>query len=382
MNLSSSLPSPSSDVSLESSPPRGRGAAVEFRHVTVRYGSDRGSVTAAVNDLSLRVSPGEICVLVGPSGCGKTSTLRLVNRLLTPASGQVLIDNQDVASLDPVPLRRRIGYVIQQIGLFPHQTIAENVGTVPRLLKWPADRIRRRVDELLALIGLDPARVRDRYPAQLSGGERQRVGVARALAAEPPLLLMDEPFAAVDPIVRERLQDEFLRLQRALGPTVLFVTHDVDEAIKLATHVAVMRQGGQLAQYSPPAELLACPVDEYVARFVGADRMLKRLTLIAVGDLARGAAPGERAIPAVEMPAVSSAASARDALTAVLASPAREAMVVDGRGRCVGVVTLNMIAALLAAPAEAPQPPPGDPDGRGSLVRGGGAGAEGICDPR
>ena len=380
MNLSSHLSSPCADICLKPTPAQGRGAAVEFRHVTVRYGSDRNGAAAALNDLSLTVSPGEICVLVGPSGCGKTTTLRLVNRLLTPASGQVLIDNRDVASLDPVILRRRIGYVIQQVGLFPHQTIAANVGTVPRLLKWPTDRVRRRVDELLALIGLDPARVRDRYPAQLSGGERQRVGVARALAAEPPLLLMDEPFGGVDPIVRERLQEEFLRLQRALGPTVLFVTHDVDEAIKLATHVAVMRQGGRLAQYSPPAELLACPVDEYVARFVGADRALKRLTLMPVADLPRGTASADGTIPAVEMPAVSLAANARDALAAALACPARATMVVDGRGRCVGVVTLNMIAAALAAPAAATSPPSGHAAARGGPVRGGGAGAKGICD--
>ncbi len=316
--------------------------------MTVRYGGDRGGSQAAVDDLSLTVSPSEICVLVGPSGCGKTTTLRLMNRLVEPTIGQVLIDGQDVASLDPVLLRRRIGYVIQQIGLFPHQTIAENAGTVPRLLKWPAERIRRRVDELLALIGLDPARVRDRYPAQLSGGERQRVGVARALAAEPPLLLMDEPFGAVDPIVRERLQDEFLRLQRALGTTVLFVTHDVDEAIRLGTRVAVMRQGGRLAQYSPPAELLACPADEYVARFVGADRTLKRLTLMAVGDLARESPPADGSAASHTMPTVSVGASARDALVAALTSPTRAAVVVDAAGRHLGVVTLHAIAAALA----------------------------------
>jgi len=347
------------------------GAAVEFRHVTVRYGGDRGGSQAAVDDLSLTVSPSEICVLVGPSGCGKTTTLRLMNRLVEPTIGQVLIDGQDVASLDPVLLRRRIGYVIQQIGLFPHQTIAENAGTVPRLLKWPAERIRRRVDELLALIGLDPARVRDRYPAQLSGGERQRVGVARALAAEPPLLLMDEPFGAVDPIVRERLQDEFLRLQRALGTTVLFVTHDVDEAIRLGTRVAVMRQGGRLAQYSPPAELLACPADEYVARFVGADRALKRLTLMAVGDLARESPPADGSAASHTMPTVSVAASARDALVAALTSPTRAAVVVDAAGRHLGVVTLHAIAAALAPQgAWAQTSSAGTPAGPGRAERG------------
>ena len=327
------------------------GAAVEFRHVTVSYGANRDDQRAAVDDLTLAVTPSEICVLVGPSGCGKTTTLRLVNRLVEPTTGHVLIDGQDIAHLDPVLLRRRIGYVIQQIGLFPHQTVAENVATLPRLLGWPADRTRSRVDDLLVLIGLDPAQVRGRYPGQLSGGERQRVGVARALAAEPPLLLMDEPFGAVDPIVRERLQDEFLRLQRALGTTVLFVTHDVDEAIKLGTRVAVMRQGGRLAQYSPPAELLAAPADEYVARFVGTDRTLKRLSLMAAGDLAREDAPTDgSAASCDQMPTVSAAASARDALAAALASPARAAVVVDLAGRRLGVVTLNTITSVLAAP--------------------------------
>jgi len=357
VTASSSPSAPGPDLPQLTLPARVHGAVVEFRHVTVRYGDDRHGSPAALDDLTLTVSPSEICVLVGPSGCGKTSTLRLVNRLLEPTSGQVLIDGQDVAALDPVLLRRRIGYVIQQIGLFPHQTIAENVGTVPRLLKWPSERIRRRVDELLALIGLDPARVRERYPAQLSGGERQRVGVARALAAEPPLLLMDEPFAAVDPIVRERLQDEFLRLQGALGTTVLFVTHDVDEAIKLATRVAVMRQGGRLAQYSPPGELLAFPADEYVARFLGADRTLKRLTVMPAGDLVRWGAPVDGTTAADAMPTVGATAPARDALTAMLASPARAVVVTDAVGRRLAVATLNTIAAALAAPGALTAPP-------------------------
>jgi osmoprotectant transport system ATP-binding protein len=321
-------------------PARVRAASVEFRHVTVRYGDERRGAPAALDDLSLNVSTGEICVLVGPSGCGKTTALRLVNRLLQPTSGQVLIDGQDVGALDPVLLRRRIGYVIQQIGLFPHQTIAENVGTVPRLLRWPGQRIRQRVDELLALIGLDPARVRGRYPAQLSGGERQRVGVARALAAEPPLLLMDEPFAAVDPIVRERLQEEFLRLQRAL---------------KLATRVAVMRQGGRLAQCSPPGELLAFPADEYVARFLGADRTLKRLTVMAAGDLIRWSRPVDDAAEA--MPTVSAAAPARDALTAMLTAPARAVVLTDGAGHRLAVATLESVAVALAKPGTPTAPP-------------------------
>src|SRR5579859_4885718 len=255
-------------------------ATVEFRHVSKQYGPQ-----GAVVDLSLLVPAGDICVLVGPSGCGKTTSLKMVNRLVEPSSGQVLIDGQDVMKVDVTTLRRGIGYVIQQIGLFPHQTIAENIGTVPRLVGWPRERIRKRTEELLELVGLDPARVRNRYPAQLSGGERQRVGVARAMAAEPPVMLMDEPFGAVDPIVRERLQNEFLRLHRTLGTTVLFVTHDIDEAIKMGTRVAVMQQGGHLAQYAPPTELLAHPASEFVSRFVGVDRGLKRLSLLKVADV-------------------------------------------------------------------------------------------------
>jgi osmoprotectant transport system ATP-binding protein len=316
-------------------------AGVEFRGVTARFG-DKGQV--AVDDLSLVVGPGEVCVLVGPSGCGKTTTLRMVNRLVEPVAGQVLVDGQDVAAGDPVALRRRIGYVIQQIGLFPHQTVAENVATVPRLLRWPEERIRRRVDELLELIGLEPERVRGRYPSQLSGGERQRVGVARALAAEPPLLLMDEPFGAVDPIVRARLQDEFLRLQRALGTTVIFVTHDVDEAIKMGTRVAVMRVGGKLAQYAAPAELLAAPADDYVAEFLGADRALKRLALFTLRDLAPGAAGDNGDTLSGATLALPVATNLRDALAALLAATGQRAVVTD-EGRSIGVVTLEQITA-------------------------------------
>src|SRR5438270_2477144 len=255
-------------------------ATVEFRHVTKQYGPQ-----GAVVDLSLLVPAGDICVLVGPSGCGKTTSLKMVNRLVEPSSGQVLIDGEDIMSVEVTALRRRIGYVIQQVGLFPHQTIADNVATVPRLLGWPGQRIQRRTEELLELVGLDPGRVRNRYPSQLSGGERQRVGVARAMAVEPPVMLMDEPFGAVDPIVRERLQNEFLRLHRTLGTTVLFVTHDIDEAIKMGNRVAVMQQGGHLAQYAPPTELLMRPASEFVARFVGVDRGLKRLSLLHVADV-------------------------------------------------------------------------------------------------
>src|SRR5439155_19842556 len=241
--------------------PEGRqGVEVEFRHVTKRYSA---SGPPAVDDLSLTVPAGQVVVLVGPSGCGKTTTLKMVNRLVEPTAGQVLVDGRDVASIDPVALRREIGYVIQQVGLFPHLTVADNVAVVPELLGWDARRRRQRSEELLKLVGLQPAAYVGRYPHELSGGERQRIGVARALAADPPLLLMDEPFGAVDPIVRERLQNEFQRLQSDLGKTVLFVTHDIDEAIKLGDRVAVMAEGGHLAQYAPPEELLAQPASAF-----------------------------------------------------------------------------------------------------------------------
>jgi len=267
-----------------------RGVPLEFRHVTKVFANSQrpaadGSAEGAVNDLSLVVPAGQVCVLVGPSGCGKTTTLRMVNRLIEPTAGQILIDGQDVAEKNPIDLRRSIGYVIQQVGLLPHQTVADNVASVPRLLGWERQRTERRVIELLELVGIDPGEYGDRYPAQLSGGERQRVGVARALAADPPLLLMDEPFGAVDPIVRERLQNELLHLQEQLAKTIMFVTHDIDEAIKMGDLVAVMSQRGRLAQLGTPAEILAEPASDFVARFVGRDRGLKRLSLSRVGDL-------------------------------------------------------------------------------------------------
>ncbi|MFL5756623.1 MAG: ATP-binding cassette domain-containing protein [Chloroflexota bacterium] len=262
-----------------------RAATVEFEHITKRYDASVKNAPGAVNDLSLSIPAGKICVLVGPSGCGKTTSLKMVNRLIEPTLGRILIDGEDAAGRDVTDLRRSIGYVIQQVGLFPHQTIAENVATVPRLLGWPQARQRERADELLGLIGLDPGRYRGRYPAQLSGGERRRVGVARALAADPPIMLMDEPFGAVDPIVRERLQNEFLRLQEELAKTILFVTHDIDEAIKMGDLVAVFQAGGKVAQFATPVEILSNPASEFVARFVGTDRGLKRLALNRVGDL-------------------------------------------------------------------------------------------------
>jgi osmoprotectant transport system ATP-binding protein len=264
------------------------GCTIEFERVSKHYDAAamKEGAGGAVENLSLTVPAGRICVLVGPSGCGKTTSLKMVNRLIEPTSGRVLIDGADVADADVNDLRRGIGYVIQQVGLFPHLTITQNVATVPRLLGWDRERQQRRSEELLALVGLEPRTYAERYPSQLSGGERQRVGVARALAADPPVMLMDEPFGAVDPIVRERLQNEFLRLQEDLAKTILFVTHDIDEAIKMGDLVVVMQQGGRIAQLGAPAELLAAPASEYVARFVGSDRGLKRLSLYRVGDVA------------------------------------------------------------------------------------------------
>ena len=250
---------------------------IRLDHVSKRYGS-----AVAVDDLSLEVAEGELCVLVGPSGCGKTTTMKMINRLIEPTSGRIFLDGEDVTTGDPVALRRRIGYVIQQIGLFPHQTIAANVGTVPKLLGWDRRRVAERVDELLTLVGLEPAQFRDRYPSQLSGGQRQRVGVARALGADPPVLLMDEPFGAIDPITRDRLQNEFLRLQQDVRKTIVFVTHDIEEAVKLGDRIAIFAQGGVLEQVDSPAELLANPANDFVADFVGADRGLKRLKVTPI----------------------------------------------------------------------------------------------------
>jgi osmoprotectant transport system ATP-binding protein len=249
---------------------------LRLESVTKRYGS-----LEAVHELTLEVGDGETCVLVGPSGCGKTTALRMVNRLVEPTSGRIVIDGDDVAGVDPVQLRRRIGYVIQNVGLFPHQTVATNVATVPRLLGWSRDRIRSRVDELLTLVSLDPTTFRDRYPHELSGGQRQRVGVARALAVDPPTLLLDEPFGAVDPITRERLQLEFVRLQDTMHKTAVFVTHDVDEAIAVGDRIAVLRQGGVLEQHDTPVNVLEQPASDFVAELFGLERMRRLARLDA-----------------------------------------------------------------------------------------------------
>ena len=390
---------------------------VAYVGATKRYGPG----PPAVDRLDLEVPAGEICVLVGPSGCGKTTAMRMVNRTVEISEGDVLIGGESVRSRDPARLRREIGYVIQQIGLFPHRTIAQNIAAVPELLGWERDRTRARTAELLALIGLDPE-LGSRYPAQLSGGQQQRVGVARALAADPPVMLMDEPFGAIDPINRERLQNEFLRLQSELRKTVLFVTHDIDEAIKMGDRIAVMREGGRVEQYATPAELLMAPATEFVEDFVGADRALKRLALMRVADIdlwqpatARAGEPSaavrERlAAPAVDVPFPLLLAPAgrprgwlserdlaapavperpdsplgpllelddvmRDALADLLQAGMQYAAVADRDGRLAGVLSVEIISDFLGSPeartdehrtAEPPpaEPPPGQGGGR------------------
>jgi osmoprotectant transport system ATP-binding protein len=260
---------------------RSRAGVLELREVSKRYGK---SPRLAVDKLSIVVPAGEVCVLIGPSGCGKTTALKMINRLIEPTSGEILIDGRSVRRRRPAELRREIGYVIQQVGLMPHLTVGANVATVPKLLGWDRERVRGRVRELLDLIGLDPDEYAKRYPAELSGGQQQRVGLARALAGDPPLMLMDEPFSAVDPITRERLQNDFLRLHRTVSKTVVFVTHDIDEAVKMADRIALMRDG-HLVQFATPSELLAHPADEFVADFVGADRALKSLSLTRLEEI-------------------------------------------------------------------------------------------------
>ncbi|HEY3491314.1 MAG TPA: ATP-binding cassette domain-containing protein, partial [Solirubrobacterales bacterium] len=360
---------------------------------TKRYpNSDRPAVDA----LTLEVPAGEICVLVGPSGCGKTTAMRMVNRMTEITDGDILVGGRSVCEADENELRRRVGYVIQQIGLFPHRTINENIGAVPQLLGWKKERTRERAAELLALIGLDPE-LGDRYPAQLSGGQQQRVGVARALAADPLVMLMDEPFGAIDPINRERLQNEFLRLQAEIQKTVLFVTHDIDEAIKMGDRIAVMREGGRVEQYATPAELLMAPANEFVEDFVGADRALKRLALMRVRDINLWEAPlahvgqasaevrAKLASPDVEVPypllvdgerrplgwlserdlaaeivpgrpdsplgpVLELDDVMRDALADLLQGEAQYAPVVDHQRRIVGVLSVEIISEFLASP--------------------------------
>jgi osmoprotectant transport system ATP-binding protein len=313
-------------------------AAIRLSGVTKRF---PGSDTDAVADLDLEVPTGSITVLVGPSGCGKTTILRMVNRLVEPTSGTIEIDGTEVRSVPAHELRRRIGYVIQHAGLFPHRTVGENIATVPRLLGWPRDRTASRVTELAELMGL-AVDLLDRYPAALSGGQQQRVGVARALAADPPILLMDEPYSALDPIVRAHLQDELLSLQERMARTVVLVTHDVDEALKLGDRIAVVRSGGHLEQLASPEELLRHPATAFVKRFLGPERGLRRSALVRASEIGLLDLAGSR--PAEGYPTVSAQASVRQALDAVLASPTGVVAVVSEHGTELGLLNAEAIA--------------------------------------
>jgi osmoprotectant transport system ATP-binding protein len=297
----------------------------------------------AVRDLTLDIPDGQTCVLIGPSGCGKTTTLRMINRLIDPDTGRILVDDVDTRGVDPAALRLKMGYVIQQIGLFPHMTVGDNVGTVPRLWKWDRDRIKNRVEELLKLVGLDPDEYRDRYPHQLSGGQRQRVGFARALAADPPILLMDEPFGAVDRITRERLQHEFISIQRSVRKTVVFVTHDIDEAVLVGDRICLLKMQAEIAQYDTPERILTRPASEYVAEFLGRERLVRRMSieLIDAATLERsgtGPSAGEPRVP------VSSTLT--EAFAAALASPTETAAVFEG-DRYVGEFTAKSLLESL-----------------------------------
>ncbi|MBB5873721.1 osmoprotectant transport system ATP-binding protein [Allocatelliglobosispora scoriae] len=317
-------------------------AAATIRLDSVRKQYD--DATVAVADLSLEIPAGELVVLIGPSGCGKSTVLRMINRLIEPTSGRMFLGDEEITSVDPVELRRRIGYVIQHVGLFPHQTVRDNVATVPRLVGWSKQRSRERVLELLETVGLDPARYADRYPHELSGGQRQRVGVARALAADPVVLLMDEPFSAVDPIVRGRLQDEFLRLQQTVRKTIVFVTHDVEEAVRLGDKIVVLSEGGKLEQYGTPAEILARPANEFVAAFVGADRGIKRLAVTPIPPDALRPLPADA--PA-KPPVVAADVTLREALAALLEGETGW-VAVERDGTVLGVLTPDDIYAVLA----------------------------------
>ena len=312
-------------------------AEIVFDHVTKRYA---GRDAAALDDLSLEIPAGTFCVLVGPSGGGKTTALKMVNRLIPFDSGDIRIDGRSVRDLPLTELRRGIGYVIQQIGLFPHQTVGENIATVPRLLGWPKRQTAERTVELLTLVGLEAGDA-ERYPAQLSGGQRQRVGLARALAADPPVLLMDEPFGALDPITRFRLQTELQRLHREVGKTVIFVTHDVDEAIRMGDRIAILREGGVLAQYDTPDAILAHPADDFVAQFVGEDRALRRLALKTLADAKL--VPGTESEPGTR---VALTTTVRNAVSLMLETGDEQLVVVDG-DRVLGVFHLRDAGELL-----------------------------------
>ncbi|RFC74443.1 ABC transporter ATP-binding protein [Streptomyces sp. AcE210] len=309
-------------------------ADIVFDAATKTYA---GSAEPAVDALSLTVPAGEICVLLGASGCGKTTALTLVNRLTELTSGDIRIDGRSIRDQDVIELRRSIGYVIQQAGLFPHMTIEENVATVPQVLGWKRSRTADRVRELLELVGLPHKEYADRYPAQLSGGQRQRVGIARALAADPPIMLMDEPFGALDPVTREHMQDEFLRLHEQVRKTTLFVSHDIDEAVRMGDRVAILAKGGRLLQYDSPERILREPADDYVARFVGTDRGLKALTLRSLGELKLDPANGDGEA------SLRTGDTLRTALSALLAGGAERLPVADESGKTVGSVTVDLI---------------------------------------
>lgn len=309
---------------------------IRLDNVTKSY---TGSGAAAIEDLSLDVRAGEIVVLLGPSGCGKTTTMRMINRMIEPTSGRIYFDGDDVTHVDPDQLRRRIGYVIQQVGLLPHLTVAANIAMVPKALGWDKKRTEERVTELLELLGLHPKTYRRRYPKQLSGGEQQRVGVARALAADPPVMLMDEPFGALDPIIRDRLQDEFLTLQKQIQKTIVFVTHDIEEAIKLGDRIAIFNQNGKIAQYDTPAKILTEPADEFVTSFVGAGGSVRLLGLERVTDMPLEAVAAETE----HAPVIRGDQSLYSALDAMLEARADQARVVDENGQTIGTLSWTTV---------------------------------------
>ena len=303
----------------------------------------------AVLDLTLEIPDAQTCVLIGPSGCGKTTTLRMINRLIDPDTGRILVDGVDTRTQDPAALRLKMGYVIQQTGLFPHMTVGDNVGTVPRLWRWDAQRIKKRVDELLELVGLPPGEYRDRYPHQLSGGQRQRVGFARALAADPPILLMDEPFGAVDRITRERLQNEFVSIQRSLHKTVVFVTHDIDEAVLVGDRICLMKMQAQIAQYDTPERILAHPASEYVAEFLGRERLVRRMLVVQIDPHTLEHPDGA---PSRQEPRVPVSSNLTDAFAAALASPTERAAVFDGERYLGDFTATSLLESLRRAGAE------------------------------
>jgi len=318
------------------------GAAIELRDVTKLYPNQQ---EAAVENFTMSINPGELIMLVGPSGCGKTTTMKMINRIIEPTSGSITIDGEDVLSLEPNALRRRIGYVIQQVGLFPHMTIAQNVSIVPQLLGWSKEKQLARAEELLRLVELDPDQFLGRYPKQLSGGQQQRVGVARALAADPPVMLMDEPFGATDPITREKLQLEFLRLQDTIGKTIVFVTHDFDEAIRLGDRIAVLGPKSRIEQFDSPAAILASPASDYVRSFIGEGAALKRLALLQI----EGATLGPAGLAPSGGPSVSVSQNLREALDHIVLSGGQPVAVIDAKGKTVGSLSVELISDALGA---------------------------------